>query len=218
MKPYYEQDGVTIFHGDCRDILPSLPRVDAVVTDPPYGIGADSHQGPERHGWKQYGKRGWDSDRPDAETLRAVIAHGRHAIVWGGNYFSDVLPFVPRGKWLIWDKGQSGFSLADCEMAWCSWEGAIRRFLYARGAALKDGKQHPTQKPLALMAWTLPQLPGWERVRTIADPFMGVGSTLVEAKRLGREAFGIDREERYCEIAAKRLAQGALDLFGEATA
>jgi DNA modification methylase len=95
-------------------------------------------------------------------------------------------------------------------MAWCSWEGAIRRFVYSRGAALKDGKQHPTQKPEEVMVWCINQLP--KRPKTILDPFMGSGTTLVSAKRLGYSAIGIEIEERYCEIAAKRLEQEVLPL------
>jgi DNA modification methylase len=212
IQPYYEQDGITIYHGDCREVLPALPIVDAIVTDPPYGIDHGNAGGAgAKHGWaSRVGAKEWDKHRPDAETLRVCVEHGRYAMVWGGNYFTDALPIRTHNKWLIWDKCQTDFSLADCEMAWCSWDGAIRRLAFSRGAALRDGKQHPTQKPEAVMAWALNQLPNG--VRTLADPFMGSGTTLVEGKRRGFSAYGIEREERYCEIAAKRLAQGALPL------
>lgn len=213
MKAYYEQDGITIYHGDCREVLPTLGRVDHVVTDPPYGIDyGNGGGGDAKHGWARAKDAQWDKERPTADLLRAVVAKGEHSIVWGGNYFLDALPFGHKNKWLIWDKCQQDFTLADAELAWCSWGGAIRRLSYHRALALKDGKQHPTQKPVEVMTWCLTQLPNTQDIGTVLDPFMGSGTTLVAAKRLGRKAIGIELNERYCEIAAKRLAQGALPL------
>jgi DNA modification methylase len=122
--------------------------------------------------------------------------------VWGGNYFTDTLP--PRGKWLIWDKGQTDFSLADCEMAWTSLQGATRRIQYARALALQDGKEHPTQKPLAVMMWNVAQIGNPD---TILDPFCGSGTTLVAAKKLGRHFLGFEISPEYCDIARDRLAR-----------
>lgn len=209
MKPYYEHAGITIYHGDCREILPSLPVVAAVVTDPPYGINAARERNSEKWGWRDFAVNGWDAERPSDETLWMCMAKGRNQIIWGANYFLSALPKLPRAKWLVWDKGQTDFSLADCELAWCSWEGAIRRISYSRGAALQDGKKHPTQKPLTVMGWCLAQLP---EQGTVLDPFAGSGTTLRAAKDRGLEAIGIEIEERYCEIAAKRLAQEVLPL------
>ena len=110
----------TLYLGDCREILPTLPKVDAVITDPPYGIGADTHAGPESSGWKVW-SRGWDNSRPDAEVFGLILAAGEISIVWGGNYFTDFLP--PTMQWLVWDKGQRNFSLADCEFAWSNHAG-----------------------------------------------------------------------------------------------
>jgi DNA modification methylase len=213
MKPYYEHGGIAIYHGDCREILPSVwLGVDAVVTDPPYGINAARERNSQKWRWRDYDVNGWDAERPSADLIRLAVSAGKRAVVWGGNYFTDALPFVPRAKWLVWDKGQTDFSLADCEMAWCSWEGAIRRLLLSRGAAMRDGKQHPTQKPEAVMAWTIRQLDGGDDNRLLLDPFMGSGTTLVAAKRAGRAAIGVELSERYCEIAAKRLSQEVLPL------
>lgn len=211
MKPYYEHAGITIYHGDCCEVMPIISGVDAVVTDPPYGINAARDRNSQQWGWKDYGVNGWDDNRPSVEVLRMCIESAPRSVIWGGNYFLDILPFVERGKWLIWDKGQIDFSLADCEMAWCSWGGAIRRISCSRGVALQDGKQHPTQKPVLVMKWTIGQLDGGDVNKTILDPFMGSGTTLVAAKETGRKAIGIEREERYCEIAAKRLAQEVFD-------
>lgn len=215
MTPYYEQDGITIYHGDCADILPQLPTMDHVLTDPPYGIdhGHAGGAGAD-HGWAlRVGAREWDKERPSVDLIRLALGHGEHAILWGANYFVDAIDWSHRNKWLIWDKGQSDFSLADAELAWCSWDGAIRRFHYPRALALKDGKQHPTQKPVELMVWCITQFPNFQHASgPVLDPFMGVGSTLVAAKKLNWSAIGIEREEKYCEIAAKRLQQGALPM------
>jgi site-specific DNA-methyltransferase (adenine-specific) len=137
------------------------------------------------------------------EVIDQLLAIAPKAVIWGGNYWS--LP--PRMGWFVWDKGQRSFSLADGEMAWTSEDRAMRIFDYARGTAMQEGKVHPTQKPVALMRWCLESFPN---AQTILDPFMGSGTTLRAAKDLGRKAIGIEIEERYCEIAAKRMAQAVL--------
>jgi DNA modification methylase len=207
--PYYSDDFVTIYHGDCREVLPSLPLAGLVLTDPPYGINAARTRNSQKWGWTDFEVTGWDKERAPADAVRAAVDHGERAIVWGGNYFTDILP--PSTRWLIWDKGQTDFSLADAELAWCSWDGAIRRKVYSRGAALQDGKEHPTQKPLAVMSWCLTFADG-----LVIDPFMGSGTTLRAAKNANRRAIGIETEERYCEIAAQRMSQEVLDLGGAA--
>jgi DNA modification methylase len=226
----------TLYLGDCRDILPALPKVDAVVTDPPYGIGHDAaakrnaemrkaneakplgQRSRAGYGWKDYGESNWDNARPDEGLMALVLAAGRHSIIWGGNYFPEILPPQPLSKWLVWDKGQEGFTLADCEFAWCSFEGAIRRKTCHRALALQDGKEHPTQKALAVMRWCIDQLP--KGCETIADPFMGSGTTGVAAVQMGRSFIGIEREPKYFDIACKRIedAQRQGDFFVEAAA
>ena len=131
----------------------------------------------------------------------------------GGNYFTDVLP--PTMQWLVWDKGQRGFSLADCEFAWSSQNNAARVFDYARALAMQDGKQHPTQKPLALMRWCIEQCKNKPKI--ILDPFMGSGTTGVAAIQMGRKFIGIEREPKYFEIACKRIEQATkqVDMFIE---
>jgi tRNA G10 N-methylase Trm11 len=205
LKPYYEEAGITIYHADCRNVLPYLPKVDLVLTDPPYGINAARKRNSQQYGWTDFEVVGWDVERPSPELIKLAVLGGTAAIVWGGNYFSDAL--VPSDKWLVWDKGQTDFSLADVELAWCSWNGAARRIMLPRSMALQDGKVHPTQKPLAVMAWCIAQA---GRPKTILDPFMGSGTTLVAAKNFGCRAIGIEIEERYCEIAIERLRQDVL--------
>jgi DNA modification methylase len=200
----------TLYLGDCREVLPGLGKVDAVVTDPPYGIGADRTRNSQKDGWRDYGNEGWDKSRPDKSIFDAILACGREHVIWGGNYFTDWLP--PTMRWLIWDKGQRDFSLADVEMAWCSHWKAARAFTYSRGAALQDGKEHPTQKPIAVMRWCLGLL---ETTGPVLDPFMGSGTTGVAAVQMGRDFIGIEREPKYFDIACRRIedAQRQGDMF-----
>lgn len=133
-------------------------------------------------------------------------------IIWGGNYFSDLLP--PSMRWLSWDKGQRDFTLADFELAWTSQRKAARAFTYPRGKAAQDGKQHPTQKPVALMEWCLGFLPD---AQTILDPFAGSGTTGVACVNMGRKFIGIEKDPDYFSIMCKRIdeAHRQADLFVE---
>lgn len=215
MKPYYDDGAVTIYHGDCREILPTL-RPDVVVTDPPYGIGADERQAARanrRHGKalapsRDYGSSDWDRRPPSRQDLAQILSVGRHHIIWGGNYFA--LP--PSSGWLVWDKDNGTNGYADCELAWTDLPIAVRRIRFRWMGMLQELSEprwHPTQKPLPVMHWVLGLLPALDAV--IVDPYMGSGTTLRAAKDLGRSAIGIEVDERYCEIAAKRCAQEVLD-------
>ena len=208
-KPYYQDDAVTLYNADCRELLPLLGKFDLLLTDPPYGIGYGGKEnsvggtpGRARHGWKTWSTT-WDESPIDKQTLGICVSISDHSIVWGGNYFE--LP--PSMGWLVWDKKQRDFSLADAELAWTSKRAAIRIFDYSRAEAMREGRMHPTQKPLALMRWCLSFAPD---AGTVLDPFTGSGTTLVAAKLEGRKAVGIEISERYCEIAAKRLSQQLL--------
>ena len=200
LEPYYSDDAVTIYHGDCREIMPRLGRFDLLLTDPPYGIASL---------WGTEQCRLWDGGNEwDSETLPGLVDLARSkaakAIIWGGNYY----PLPPSRGYLVWDKMQK-FSNADSELAWCSWPQTPRTFRYSRGQLATEGKEHPTQKPLPLIAWCLGFAPD---APNVLDPFMGSGTTLVAAKNLGRKAIGIEIEERYCEIAAERCRQEVLVL------
>jgi DNA modification methylase len=196
-------DGVECWLGDCREILPTLGNVDAVVTDPPYGIGADeaASKNKGKWGWTYYGESQWDRQRPPSDLIEHLLTLGKYQIIWGGNYFTDLLP--PTMQWLIWDKGQRDFSLADFEMAWSSQKAAARIIDYPRALALQDGKEHPTQKPVDVMKWCIERLPS--KANTILDPFMGSGTTGVAAVKLGRKFIGIEIEPKYFDIACKRI-------------
>jgi site-specific DNA-methyltransferase (adenine-specific)/modification methylase len=202
----------TLYLGDCREILPTLTIVDAVITDPPYGIGADKNlRANKQHGnaaapSKDYGLAQWDSKPPEAEMLGAVIRAGRLAVLWGGNYFG--LP--PSACWLVWDKENGNNGYADCELAWTNMDKAVRRIkwrwagMLQQDMANKEERVHPTQKPVPVMQWCIEQT---GNPQTILDPFMGSGTTGVAAIQMGRQFIGIEREQKYFDIACKRIEQ-----------
>lgn len=207
--------GQTLILADCRDVLPTLERVNLLLTDPPFGIKRDRGFGlggsagwggfyAQRKGVKRY-EGEWDRDRPAPETIAAMCTLADHAIIWGGQFFADLLP--PQGKWLFWDKCQTMPSYGDGELAWTSLPGdAVKQFTYnGNGLMAKEkGRVHPTQKPIALMEWCLGFLPD---ARTVLDPFMGSGTTLVACQRLGRQGIGIELDPDYYEIACKRVQE-----------
>lgn len=198
-------NNATLYLGDCRVILPTLGRMDAVVTDPPYGIGADeaASKNKGKWGWKYYGESQWDRSRPPASAIMLLMEMSDHQIIWGGNYFTDLLP--PTMQWLIWDKGQRNFSLADFEVAWSSQTAAGRIFDYPRSLALKDGKEHPTQKPVEVIKWSIERLPA--ACVSICDPFMGSGTTGVAAVTMGKRFIGIEVDPKYFDIACRRITE-----------
>ena len=188
--------------------------VDLVLTDPPYGIGADKSAADAKgtHGWKFYGETNWDKERPPEEYFKEMQRVSNHQIIWGGNYFSDYLK--PSMGWLVWDKGQREFSLADGELAWTSIQRALRIKTYSRGQAIQDGKKHPTQKSREVMKWCILLADKYfnKTDYMIFDPFLGSGTTAVACKELNRNFIGIEINPEYCEIAEKRLqnTQGSL--------
>jgi site-specific DNA-methyltransferase (adenine-specific) len=206
-QPYYQDPAVTIYHGDCRQLVPFLGKFDLLLTDPPYGINRDG-QTPSngKHGGrKAYEFLGWDRDKPPAWLLQMLFSKAEKHIIWGGNYFADCLP--AQGKWLVWDKGQR-INQSDGELAYTSLPGAVRILTVNRVALMADGAAHPTQKPLEIIKWCILQA---DFVETVLDPFAGSGTTGRAAKDLGKKATLIEREERYCEIAARRMAQEVFD-------
>lgn len=201
-----------LIQGDCLEVMPELGRVDLLLTDPPYGIDFGRAGGfSASHGWGPWRDNvPWDKVRPSPEAFKAMLAVSKEQIIWGGNYFADLLP--PSMRWLAWDKGQRDFSLADMELAWTSQQAAVRVFTYARGKAVKDGKKHPTQKPLNLMEWCLGFAP---KAETVLDCYLGSGTTGVACVNLGRKFIGIELDPGYFDIAVKRItdAHRQADMF-----
>jgi DNA modification methylase len=214
MTPYYQDDACTIYHGDCREILPTLGRFDLLLTDPPYGISLANHaKGKERSNrdWQICG----DDSQEAGEQVLFITSE------WPSVVFAS--PMRPwSGKWrqfLAWEKGEHVSGGGDPATCWKpNWEliqirntpetqgrrdGAVLRFQ----ADKEDYKRHPSPKPVSLIRYLICKFVG---IETIADPFVGSGTTLVAAKLEGRRAVGIELEERYCEIAANRLSQGVL--------
>lgn len=209
-------EGVTLYLGDCRELLPTLPRVDACVTDPPYGIGhVKGSGGNGKHDRRNIAPIVGDDAPFDPEPLLRFP----QSLMWGADHYSARLP---HGRWLAWNKlgdMDSFDSFSDVEFAWHSSRGAARIFNFKwKGiASTKIGeelyREHPTQKPIGLMRWCIEQLD--DPARTILDPFMGSGTTGVAAVKLGRRFIGIEIEPRYFEIAVRRISEALRqpDLF-----
>ena len=196
----------TLYLGDCLEILPTLGKVDAVITDPPYGIGEAAGKNASRTKLataKDYGDDSWDDEPISDETLQAVISAGKHCVLFGGNYYA--LP--PSPCWLVWDKENGSNDFADCELAWTNLPKAVRRIrfmwngmLRANGEARGD---HPTQKPIGVMEWAISHVPA--PCGTVLDPFMGSGTTGVACMNLQKTFIGIERESKYFDIACRRI-------------
>jgi len=198
----------TLYLGDCREILPTLERVDAVVTDPPYGIGEAAGANASRGKLavaKDYGNAAWDDTPVDTSLMASVVAAGRWSVIFGGNYYQ--LP--PTSCWLVWDKLNGDNDFADCELAWTNLPKAVRRIRYMWNGMLKAPGEtrgdHPTQKPIGVMSWCLQQLPAG--VKSVCDPFMGSGTTGVACVKAGLQFVGIEREPVHFATACKRIEE-----------
>lgn len=220
MKPYYEHAGIKLFHGLAEAILPTISG-DLLLTDPPYGIneaaGKNRSRGKAFGGVlarkntrnrevpaTDYGVEDWDADPPADWLFGLMRSVTRWQIIFGGNYF----PLPPSRCWLVWDKDNSG-DFADCELAWTNLDKAVRRLRWngclQEDMSRKEKRFVATQKPLAVMKWALSHAPA--DISSVIDPFAGSGTSLVAAKLAGLEAIGIEKSEKRCEIAAKRLEQ-----------
>jgi site-specific DNA-methyltransferase (adenine-specific)/modification methylase len=199
-----EIGNATLYLGDCMDILPTLNKVDAVITDPPYGINENSKKVASRGNMaapKDYGDFDWDKAPPPDELIELIRKKGKYQAFFGGNYFT--LP--PTSCWLVWDKLNGDNDFADCELAWTNWPKAVRRLQWRWNGMIRQGNEerfHPTQKPLEVMKWVIELCP---KSDTILDPFMGSGTTGVAAIQMGRKFVGIERDPKYFEIACKRI-------------
>ncbi len=184
-----------LYFGDCFDLIPQIEEFDAVVTDPPYGIGANRMT--LGNGKKEY-MRGvdmdWDSERPD---LTPLLELGVPTCIWGGNYFTDVLP--PTNDWLVWFKRMANVSFSECELAWTNFGKRTRHLAHAWGG---EYKYHPTMKPVPVMRFCLSFLP---KECTVLDPFMGACSTGLACAETGRKFIGIEKDRKFFEVSCRRL-------------
>lgn len=208
--------GQRLILGDCLAVMQELGRFDAVVTDPPYGIGEGNAKGQTRGKLakpKQYvGTDGWDAQPASADHMAAIRAVSKHQIIFGGNYFEGL---GPTPCWLVWDKQNGDNDFADCELAWTNLRKAVRRIYWRWNGMIRKGddvREHPTQKPVGVMEWCLGHVPD---AVTILDPFMGSGTTLVACQRLGRMGTGIEIDPEFFEAACRRVEEATRqpDLF-----
>ena len=195
----------TLYLGDCQDILPGLGQVDAVVTDPPYGIKAFQHCNEKTRISKQV--LHWDK-KPAQKLFNLILKISGKQIIWGANNYN-----LPASEYFfVWDKMQTVDNFASAELAYTNIKMPAKVFRMPFRWINQETKHHPTQKPIALMEWCLGFLPDSE---TILDPFMGSGTTGVAAINLGRKFIGIEKETEYFEIACKRIsdAERQADFF-----
>lgn len=176
-------------------------EVNAVVTDPPYGIGIDGQKESvsknPRHNRKAHEFRGWDSERPDEGVFNYILGLCVPAVIWGGNYFADLLP--PKRGWIYWDKGQDGLTMSDGELAWTTEQTPLRCVTVNRGAL--RGSVHPTQKPLEVIEF------GMEYIKAgnvVLDLFGGSGTTLIACEKTSRHARLMELDPKYCDVIVKR--------------
>ena len=219
MKPYYSKDGITIYNADCMDVMQELDEnsFDILLVDPPYGIEINK-MGFTKSGKVKAGKAfrndyrakaEWDSKRIDKKVFDEMFRISKDQIIFGGNYYTDILP--PTKSWIVWDKkceDKYSNDYADCELAWASkgqarvfrwlWHGMIQQDMKN-----KEKRVHPTQKPIPLFIKILERYT--KQTDYIIDPFMGSGTTLAAAKKLGRKAVGIEISKEYCDIAIERI-------------
>jgi site-specific DNA-methyltransferase (adenine-specific) len=188
-------------------------KPELLLTDPPYGIdygnqlvkGDEFTEKTNKHGWRNFGNPEWDKSKPNSGVLQYLCQITENQIIWGGNYFTDDLP--PTMGWLIWDKGQRGFSLADGEMAWTSFNNALRIKEYARAKANREEKNHPTQKPVEIMSWCFEYADRHSKneVKLVLDAYLGSGTTMVTSHQLNRICYGIEFDPKYCQVIIDRM-------------
>lgn len=189
----------TLYLADCFEVLPTLPKAGAIVTDPPYGIAHKWKGGfSGKHGWGNSATQAelrneWDERPLDAAAIDLLLSSAEQHVIWGGNYF----PLPPSRCWLVWNKPERGFTLAEAELAWTNKDAVVRVF---DGNRSEPSREHPTQKPVALMEWCVAKTEG-----VVVDPFMGSGTTGVACANLQRPFVGIESQPKYFEIALRRI-------------
>jgi len=221
MKPYYKDDWVTIYNGDCLEVMKEFKDkyFDLCLTDPPYGVKRDKGFGGSM-GFGGCGKPiarriyndDWDSDRPNKEYFKEIIRVSNQVLIFGGNYFADILP--QGTHWIVWDKLNTMPTFGDCELIWTNLNRkSIKKLVWEYNGLLgkEDNRYHPTQKPIKLLHDLIEKYS--KETDVIFDPFLGSGTTARACKDLGRKCIGIEISKEYCDIAVQRLAQEVLPIY-----
>ena len=192
-----------IIHADCMDIMKDIPDkyFELAIVDPPYGIGANKEK--PHNGWNDYGIKQWDNLTPDKKYFDELFRISKNQIIWGGNYFTEYLP--SKMGWIFWDKGQRNFSCSDGELAFSSFNKALRVFEFSRAKLSQERGIHPTQKPVALYRWLLQHYakPGDK----IIDTHSGSGSCAIACHLEKFEFLAIEKDEDYYKASVKRLEE-----------
>lgn len=202
----------TLYLADCLEILPTLEKVDAVITDPPYGVkrdkGFDGFGGFGGFGApiarRRFEEDEWDAARPEKKVFDLILQKGESVFIFGGNYFADILP--QGTHWIVWDKLNTMPTFGDCELAWTnSTRKSVKKITLEYNGLLgkEKDRQHPTQKPVRLLEEVVKAYGRGD----VLDPFMGSGTTGVACMNLGRKFIGIEIEPKYFDIACERIAQ-----------
>ena len=199
---------IKITNEDNMELMARYPDnyFDLAIVDPPYGINANNHAGKEENGWNQYKKTDWDNETPSIEYWKELFRVSKNQIVWGGNYMTEHLP--PSMGWIIWDKGQRGFSLADGEMAWTSFNKAMRIFEFSRAGCIKSNntaidKFHPTAKPFELYKYCLEKYA--KPNDKILDTHLGSGSIAIACHDYGFDLTACELDKEYYDKAMERI-------------
>ena len=179
-------------------------KADLLLTDPPYGLGIDgqkeSKSNNPKHNRKRHEFRGWDNERPEKNTFEIITLFAKRSIIWGGNYFADLLK--PTRGWIYWSKGQDGLTMSDGELAWTSENKPLRAITVNRASL--QGSVHPTQKPIEVMKFCIE----WDdNPLTILDTFLGSGSTMVASHQLKRKCYGMELDPKYCQVIIDRMTK-----------
>jgi site-specific DNA-methyltransferase (adenine-specific) len=202
---YTNKHGVksVVYLMDCMDAMAQMgdKEFSLACVDPPYGIGAENHARNKQNGWTQWKKKSWDNAVPTRKYYDRLFSVSQNQIVWGGNYMTEHLP--PKMAWIVWDKGQRDFSLADGELAWTSFDKALRIFTYSRAKALQEGKMHPTQKPIALYDWIFHNYANPND--TIFDSHCGSGSSRIAADKHNLPYLATEIDADYFYAHCKRF-------------
>lgn len=217
LKGYVMENLIGKVHcADCLDILRQLPdkSIDLILTDPPYGLGIDGQKESKsknpKHNRKAHEKKDWDSCIPDVEIFREMQRVSKNMIVWGANYFNEYLEQGHKG-WIIWDKGQDGLTMSDCEIAYTNFDVPTRIVRMNRVELLKDKTIHPTQKPLKLFEWVLARYS--KKGDIVLDCFSGSGTTAVACHNLGRRFICIEKDPDYAKASQARVSEAQKELF-----